>query len=148
MDEQASLEFNLNFGDVLLHKPVQAYSFNMFRCTLYIIYQSELIQTQFFNFNDILSKLFLNVLWVHAILRYESSKSNNCYNCLILKFEKITKIFAPFFKINILGVKIRNLKKSFIPHLIIYIKLAYIQIWSQSVILANDLCKPSVKWSV
>ena len=49
MGEQASLEIDLTFGDVLLHKLVQAYLFNMLRYILYIIYQSELIQTQFFN---------------------------------------------------------------------------------------------------
>ena len=49
MGEQASLGFDLTFGDVLLHKLVQAYLFNMLRYTLHIIYQSELIQTQFFN---------------------------------------------------------------------------------------------------
>ena len=49
MGEQASLEFDLNFGDVLPHKLVQGYKFNMLRYTLYVIYQSELIQTQFFN---------------------------------------------------------------------------------------------------
>ena len=35
MREQASLEFDLTFGDVLLHKLVQAYQFNMLRYTLY-----------------------------------------------------------------------------------------------------------------
>ena len=62
----------------------------------------------------------------------------------ILNLKTISKIFTPFFKSNIFGVKMKNLKKSFISHLIIYIKLAYIQIWSQSVILDNDLCQPSV----
>ena len=41
MGEQASLEFDLTFGDVLLHKLVQAYKFNTLRYTLYILYQSE-----------------------------------------------------------------------------------------------------------
>ena len=45
-----------------------------------------------------------------------------------LKFEKITKIFTPIFKSNIFGVKINNLIESFIAHLIIQIKLGYIQI--------------------
>ena len=48
MGEQASLEFDLTFGDVLLHKLVQAYYFNLLRYTLFVIYQSELIQTQYF----------------------------------------------------------------------------------------------------
>ena len=42
LGEQASLEFDLTFVDVLLHKLVQAYWFNMLKYTLYIIYQSEL----------------------------------------------------------------------------------------------------------
>ena len=37
MGEQASLEFDLTFSDVLLHKLVQAYKFNMFRYTLYML---------------------------------------------------------------------------------------------------------------
>ena len=37
MGEQASLEFDLTFGDVLLHKLVQAYWFNMLRYILSII---------------------------------------------------------------------------------------------------------------
>ena len=49
MGEQKSLEFDLTFGDVLLSKLVQAYEFNMLRYPLYIIYQSELIQTHLFN---------------------------------------------------------------------------------------------------
>ena len=36
------------------------------------------------------------------------------------------------------------MEKSILSHLIIYIKLAYIQIWGQSVIKANYLCQPSV----
>ena len=36
MGEQASLEFDLTFGDVLLHKLVQAYQFNMLRYISYI----------------------------------------------------------------------------------------------------------------
>ena len=53
MGEQASLEFDLTFGDVLLHKLVQAYKFNMLRYTLHIIYQSELIQTHFSAYTQI-----------------------------------------------------------------------------------------------
>ena len=40
---------------------------------------------------------------------------------------------------DVLLHKLKNLKKSFLSHLIIYIKLAYTQIWCQSVIWANDL---------
>ena len=57
MGEQASLEFDLTFGDVLLHKLVQAYQFNMLRYPLYVINQSELIQTQFFNINEKFEKI-------------------------------------------------------------------------------------------
>ena len=39
---------------------------------------------------------------------------------------------------EIIGVKMKNLKKSFISHLIINVKLAYIQIW-------NKECFPNVK---
>ena len=43
MEEQASLVFELTLGDVLLHKLVQAYKFNMIRYTFYIIYKPKLI---------------------------------------------------------------------------------------------------------
>ena len=36
-NKQTSLEFDYTFGDVLLHKLVQAYQFNILRHTLYII---------------------------------------------------------------------------------------------------------------
>ena len=52
MREQAALEFYLLFGDVLLHKVVKAYQFDMLRYNLYIIYQSDLIQTPFLNIFD------------------------------------------------------------------------------------------------
>ena len=37
MGEQASLQFDLTYGDVSLHKLLQAYWFNMLRYTLNII---------------------------------------------------------------------------------------------------------------
>ena len=48
MGEQTSLKFDLTFGDVLVHKLVQTYYFNILIYPLFIIYQNELIQTQFF----------------------------------------------------------------------------------------------------
>ena len=45
-----SLEFDLTFGDVLPINYSTGLFFNMLRYTLYIIYQPELIQTQFLNF--------------------------------------------------------------------------------------------------
>ena len=71
MGEQATLEFDLHFGDVLLHKLVYSFKFNIFTYVAHIFNQSELIQTHCF---------YLSFLGVLAVLRYESSKYNNFYN--------------------------------------------------------------------
>ena len=41
MGEQATLEFHLSFGDVLLHELVKTYKYKMLRHTFYIDYTSS-----------------------------------------------------------------------------------------------------------
>ena len=61
MGEQTSLEFDLTFGDVLIHEIVPAYEFNMLRHTLYIIYPGSNTLICSDHLSHLLSSVSLNL---------------------------------------------------------------------------------------